>query len=191
MNAPLAPPIITTEQLLVMSEDGMERWLIEGQLREKPMTRRNRFHSGAESKIVRLLLNWLDGQPEPRGDIFSGEAGCRLRRNPDTSVGIDVVYISAEVLAAQPADTTLIEGVPTLVVEILSPSDKQEEIEEKVASYLAAGVPLVWIVSPRFRTVTVHRPDAEPELFNATQELSGGPHLPGFRVAVARIFGRT
>jgi hypothetical protein len=36
--------------------------------------------------------------------------------------------------------------------------------------------------------VMVHRPDAEPELFNIRQELSGEPHLPGFRVPVARLF---
>jgi hypothetical protein len=36
--------------------------------------------------------------------------------------------------------------------------------------------------------VTVHRPGAEPELFNVRQEISAEPHLPGFRVPVARIF---
>ena len=35
----------------------------------------------------------------------------------------------------------------------------------------------------------VHRAGAAPEMFNATQELTGDPELPGFRVAVARIFG--
>jgi hypothetical protein len=36
--------------------------------------------------------------------------------------------------------------------------------------------------------VTVYRPGTEPELFNVRQELSGEPHLPGFRVPVARLF---
>ena len=46
----------------------------------------------------------------------------------------------------------------------------------------------VWIVNPYDRTVIVHRPDVDPELFNARQELSAKPHLPGFKVAVARLF---
>lgn len=92
-------------------------------------------------------------------------------------------------MAARPWDeTTLVDGPPVLAVEILSPSDKQEEIDEKVAEYLAAGVALVWVVNARFRTVTVFRADAEPELFNVRQELSAEPHLPNFRVAVRDLF---
>jgi Uma2 family endonuclease len=88
----------------------------------------------------------------------------------------------------EPDETTLLEGAPVLAVEILSPSDKEQEINEKIYEYLAAGVALVWIVDPHFRTVRVHHLRAEPELFNGRQELSGDPHLPEFRVAVASIF---
>jgi Uma2 family endonuclease len=111
-----------------------------------------------------------------------------LRRNPDSTVGIDVAYISAELAAGTPEGARLIDGVPVLAVEILSPSDKQEEIAEKVREYLDVSVPLVWVVEPVFRTVTVYCPGAEPELFNVRHDLSGDPHLPGFRVPVADIF---
>ena len=96
------------------------------------------------TRIAKFLDNWLDGQPEPRGEVLSGEAGCRLRRDPDTTVGIDVVYISAALAQRQSADTTLIDGVPVLVVEILSPSDTQEEIDEKIDGYLRALSPVIF-----------------------------------------------
>jgi Uma2 family endonuclease len=64
------------------------------------------------------------------------------------------------------------------------------EIAEKVDVYLECGVKLVWVVDVRFRTVTVYRADAEPQLFNVDQELSGEPHLPAFRVAVGSMFTR-
>lgn len=180
--------LMTTEQLLAMPDDGVERWLIRGQLREKPMTYRNRWHSRTLVRICRFLDVWLDQQPAPRGAVLGGEAGVRLRRDPDTTVGIDVIYVSAEVAAYQPADTTVIDGVPVLAVEILSPSNTVEEIDEKIDSYRAAGVPLVWIVDPHDRTVTIYRPNQEPETVNIRQELSGEPHLPGFRVPVADLF---
>lgn len=193
-----APALMTTEQLLAMPDDGVERWLIRGQLREKPaisgqlrgkkMTVRNRWHSRALLRTGRFLDVWLDQQPEPRGTALGGEAGVRLTRNPDTTVGIDVVYVSAEVAARNPDDTTLIDTIPVLAVEILSPSHTVEDIDEKIDEYLTAGVPLVWIVNTRRRTVTVHRPGHEPELINARQELSGEPELPGFRVRVADLF---
>jgi Uma2 family endonuclease len=154
------------------------------------MTKRNRIHSRVMSRISQLIWNWLDQQPEPYGEVLCGEAGCRLRRDPDTSVGIDVVYIGPELAADPSADTTMIDGVPTLVVEILSPSDTNEETNEKIDEYLKAGVPLVWIVDPYQQTVVVYQPGAAPEMFNSHTELFADPHLPGFRVPVAKIFGR-
>ncbi len=179
---------MTTEELLALPEDGVDRELIRGQLREKPMTRRNRWHSRIEARIAQYLQNWLDTQPEPRGLIVSGEAGFRLRRDPDSTVGIDVAYVSAEV-AAFNADAVYFDGPPVLAVEILSPSDKQEEIDEKVELYLETGVAVIWIVNPRLKTISVYRPGADPEMFNVDHELTAEPHLPGFRVKVARIFG--
>src|SRR5947199_9096262 len=104
------------------------------------MTVRNRWHSRIMVRVAYVLEGWLDRQPEPRGSVLCGEAGCRLRRNPDTTVGIDVVYISAEVASRESEDTTLIDGVPVLVVEILSPNDTLDQIDEKVDDYLQAGV---------------------------------------------------
>src|SRR5271166_3504265 len=92
------------------------------------------------TRVAKFLDNWLDQQPEPRGAVLCGEAGCRLRRDPDTTVGIDVVYISAELAARESDETSLIDGVPVLVVEILSPGDTQEEVDEKIDGYLQAGI---------------------------------------------------
>lgn len=179
---------MTTAELLALPDDGVERWLIRGELRERPMTVRNRFHSKTMTKVAQHLGNWLDGQPQPRGDVLTGDAGVRLPGDPETTFGIDVAYVTAEVMAQQPADTTIVEGVPVLAVEILSPSDTQEDINEKIDALLAAGVPLVWEIDPHRRTVEVHRPGAEPETFNARQQLTAETHLPGFRVAVVDLF---
>jgi len=184
-----SPATMTTEELLALPDNGMDRQLIRGELREQSMTMRNRFHSGIEPLVAYLLVQWLIGQPEPRGRVVSGEAGFRLRRDPDTSVGIDVAYVSAEIIATTPATSAFFEGPPVLAVEILSPSDKQEDIDDKVSLYLELGVAIVWVINPRFRTVVVHRPGAEPELFNILQELSAEPYLTGLRVPVAKLFG--
>ena len=48
---------------------------------------------------------------------------------------------------------------------------------------------IVWVVNPRFRTVTVYRPGAAPVMFSGYQELTAEPHLPGFRVPVDRLWG--
>jgi Uma2 family endonuclease len=188
MSPPATIVVMNTDELLALPEDGFERELIRGQLRERPMTRRNPQHSEVVITVGYLLKHWLIQQPKPRGRVLGGEAGFRIRRDPDTTVGIDVAYISAELAASTPRKAGLVDGVPVLAVEVLSPYDVHEEISEKVQEYLDAGVPLIWVVDPNFRTVRVHRPGAEPELFNILQELPGEPELPGFRVSVAEIF---
>lgn len=134
---------ITAEELLAMPDDGVDRWLIAGELRERPMTVRNRFHSRAMIRVGKFLDNWLDEQPTPRGQILGGEVGVRLRHDPDTMVGVDVVYVSADVVVHQTQETTLIDGVPTLAMQILSPNDTVAEIHEQIKVYQASGVPLV------------------------------------------------
>ncbi|MGL4552123.1 MAG: Uma2 family endonuclease [Gemmataceae bacterium] len=195
MPATAPPRLMTTEELLAMPDDGVERWLVRGQLREakpdadgNPVTVRNRDHSFLMTRVARFLDAWLDTQPEPRGVVVCGEAGLRLRQTHESTVGVDVAYISAAVAARRTADTSLIDGAPVLAAEILSPSDTVEDINEKIDEYLTAGTALVWVIDPHRRTVTVHRPGHEPELVNVRQELSAEPELPGFRVAAARLF---
>jgi Uma2 family endonuclease len=190
MHVAVTKPRMTAEELLALPEDGIDRWLIRGQLREKPMTKRNRFHARLEARIAHLLSAWLDSQPQPRGEVLSGEAGVILRRDPDTTVGIDVVYVSAQLAAAQTSETSMIEGVPTLAVEVSSPSDQEEETNEKIEDYLECGVPLVWLVDPHFQTITVYETGKPPMLYNIEQTISAEPHLPGFRVPMTHIFQR-
>lgn len=186
-GAPTATTM-TTEAMLALPENGFDRELIRGELLEKAMTRRNRRHSRVMMLIGHELQAWLKNQPEPRGEVVGGEAGFRLLRDPDTTVGIDVAYVSAEVAGRNAEDSFLFEGPPVLAVEILSPSDTHQDTADKVGVYQEAGVAQVWIVDPRLKTVLVVRLGEEPELFNVRQELSGEPHLPGFRVPVGKIF---
>ena len=123
-----------------------------------------------------------------RSRIVSGEAGFRLRKDPETGVGIDVAYVSSEIIAATPKNSPFFAGPPILAVEILSPSDTQEDIDDNIVVYLETGVKLVWIVNPRFQTVAVYQAGSNPQMLNTDQELTAEPHLPGFRVPVAALF---
>lgn len=186
----------TTADLLAMPDDGIERWLIDGQIREvgkiadEQMTVGGKLHTQTESQVVYVLKTWLEPQPRPRGRVYSGEVGVRLREDPDTTVGIDVVYAAKELVevADRDTETTILAGVPTVAVEILSPSTRHETTRSKIRLYHAVGVPQVWIIDPDLRTVTVPRAGRPPVLLNEEDELDGGPDLPGFRVSVAKLF---
>ena len=184
----VARPRMTVEEFLALPDDGVERMLIEGRLVEMGMTRRNRWHSSVVTKVAKFLDTWLDGQPKPRGKILTGDAGFCLPDADETVVGVDVAYVSAEVLEQQTDESTIIQGIPVLAVEVLSPSDTQENIKLKMKNYRRARVPIVWLIDTDDRTVMVYRLGARPKLVDDTMELSDEPELPGFRVAVARLF---
>ena len=65
---------MTTEELLALPDNGTDRWLIRGELRERPMPTRNRFHSRTMTLVATELELWLRQQPEPRGQVLTRDA---------------------------------------------------------------------------------------------------------------------
>ena len=79
------PKIMTVEEFLALPDDGIDRELIRGKVKEYGMTIRNRFHSTTEAMIVYFLLAWLEGQPEPKGFVASGESGFWLKGTKESA----------------------------------------------------------------------------------------------------------
>ncbi len=179
-------PMSIIEFNALPDDPSLDRVLIRGQLREKAMTRRNRWHADATNMIGHMLTSWLERTPG-FGRVFTGDVGCELPAI-GSSFGIDVALFSTATLQQQDPQSKYVVGPPILAVEVLSPSDTQEDILLKVRDYLESDVKLVWIVEPWFRTVTVYRNDAGPELFHGDEQLRGDPHLPGLNIRVADIF---
>ncbi len=104
----------------------------------------------------------------------------------------DVMFINNERYAAALAHDDP-EGpfilVPTLAVEIMSPTDRLKDVLDKVALYLSDGVQLVWIVNRKKRIVTVYQADAD-EVIKLTikDTLTGDDVIPGFSIPVAALF---
>ena len=192
MSTATAPTLMTAEEFLALPDDGVERWLIRGELRENgdsDMTMRNKKHAITEARTIRVLGRWLDRLPEPKAEVASGEAGFLLRRSPDTvSAGVDVALITPQEADTERAETTLAVGPPLLIAEVVSPSDSVGDVAERVDEYLACGVPVVWVLDPLSRTLHVHRPGTSVAALDVTDTLTGDPELPGFTAPVADFF---
>jgi len=168
--------------------EGTTRELINGRVRERDVTTRNKWHCMTEALISRALLDWLDHSKSAQGVVGSGEARCKL--TADSVVGIDVAYFGPEHIGVVDDETDGFAGPPILAVEILSPSDTKDQTTEKIRTYLDAGVKQVWVVDTDFQTITVHRPGHDPRLYGASQTLTGDPELPDFSEPVASFFGK-
>ena len=103
--------------------------------------------------------------------------------------GPDVFYVAPERVPDEGAPEAFWSVAPDLAVEVVSSSETAGDVREKARDYLAAGTPLVWVVYPRTREVVVHTPDGLARTYGADAVLEGFDVLPGFRCAVAELFG--
>jgi len=89
-----------------------------------------------------------------QGEIFTAPLDVILPEKLGTPVQPDILFIRRDNL--QIIGETTIDGVPELVVEILSPSNWIDDRRTKFAVYAEAGVAEYWIIDPRTVTVEVY-----------------------------------
>jgi len=126
--------------------------------------------------------------PHNLGRLYTSDTGFVIVEDPLTVLRPDVAFVREDRLRPGMEDRGFMPLVPDLVVEVVSPGDRTIEIGAKDDQYRRAGVPLLWLVDPRARTITVYQPDRPPLVLDEDDELDGGDVLPGFRLAVRDIF---
>jgi Uma2 family endonuclease len=183
MSTPLRTQtrLMTVEEFAELPDDGKRYELVRGVVQE--MSRPSRDHGEVAVRVALLLGRWNDACRLGRVRV---ETGFVLQRGPDTVRGPDVSYVSRR--RDGDVDNRWVKGGADLAVEIRSPGDRKGEIEERVADYLHAGTPLVWIVDPAKRTVVARAPGAADRRLTVADTLEGGEVLPGFSVAVREVF---
>ena len=173
---------ITGDELLAMGDIGPCE-LIEGRI--VPMTPTGSEHGVIESNLSRHLGNFV--ADKKLGKVMNGEVGIFTRRRPDSVRGADIAFVSRERLADRPAKGFLTVA-PELVVEIVSPSDRWQEMRQKIEEYFAIGVQRVWIVEPDNRDVLVYSASTEMRKLGEGDLLTGEGVLEGFSLPVAQLF---
>jgi len=78
--------------------------------------------------------------------------------------------------------------VPDLGVEVVSPNDTAEDLQEKIEEYFRAGMLHVWVVYPLHSKIYVYQSPTQVQILTPADELDGGTILPGFRLALSELF---
>jgi Uma2 family endonuclease len=78
---------------------------------------------------------------------------------------------------------------PDLVVELRSPSDDLDTLQEKMEEYRANGAQLGWLIDPLEKKVYAYRPLEEARCLDDPAHVAGEPVLPGFVLEMSRIWG--
>ncbi len=140
--------ILTYKDYEALPADGRRYELHDGELSVTPApSPRHQEISGNLNEILR-------GHVKTRGlgKVFYSPIDCIL--SDITVVQPDLVYLDPSRLAL--LSNRGIEGPPTLVVEILSPSTTEIDRSTKRQVYARHGVPYYWIVDPEARVVEAY-----------------------------------
>ena len=137
-------------------------------------------------KINILLGVWAE--QDGSGVTFDSSTGFKLPNGAVRSP--DAAWIANEKWNALTEDQQDGFGVcPDFIIELASPSDRLPDVKKKILDeWIANGVQLAWLIDTKARTVTIYRPDDDPEtLFDPTSVQGVGP-LRGFELVMSRIW---
>ena len=77
---------------------------------------------------------------------------------------------------------------PDFVIELRSPTDRLSDFQAKMEEYRANGARLGWLIDPETRRVAVYRLATQIEVLDQPSEVHGDPELPGFTLALERVW---
>jgi Uma2 family endonuclease len=157
--------------------------LDEGRVVEMPPA--GEYH-GAICFLIAYLLGKYVFQ-RGKGYICTNDTGLLVKRRPGTVRGPDIMLFD-ENRPLRKLSRKFADRIPKLVVEVLSPSDQMTKVMRRISQFLKRGVPLVWLVDPEERAVTVYRPGQVHYVLREEEEVTGEDVLPGLRYRVAEFF---
>ena len=162
-------------------DDGLRYEILNGDLLVTPAP------SLVHQRVSRRLQRQLEDSfhTAGRGEVFAAPADVIL--TPHDVVEPDLLVVTD----AQQLSRRGVEGPPTLVVEILSPSTRDHDQTLKARRYAELGIPHYWIVDPDALRVAFYR--AKGPRYVVAAEAEGdttveAPGWPGLTIAVGELW---
>jgi Uma2 family endonuclease len=179
--------LYTSAEYALLPDDGNRYELIDGRLRKMPPA--GDEHGRIGRKIIKAILAF-DAE-EKLGSVWF-TTGFIL--DADNTPEPDLLYIVASRFPA--VSKGALQVIPDLVVEVWSPSQLTKKgIDDdslaKIRKYQKAEVKVIWSINPTNQTVSVYYPaSVDPaKVLTVADELDGENIIPGFKVAISKLFG--
>jgi len=175
---------MTAEELLELPDDDFKYELVAGELIRMPPG--GWEHGTVAARLARLLDEYAEAHD--LGKVCAADTGFILQRNPDIVRGPDAAFVTKARASAVRDARKFSPFGPDLAVEVVSPSERVSEIQEKLREYFAAGTRMVWVVYPSLRAVHIYRSPLDVRRLGENDSLDGEDVLPGFACPVRRCF---
>ncbi len=188
MTTEIEEKLYTVEEFLNLDlpdEDDEEYELVKGRLVAIPKGGTSGEHGKVVFNLAGYLKSYLLNNPVGKG---YAEASTMLGRPEGSSYfKPDVCFVAAGRTPDQFRGP--IPVAPDLAVEVWSPSDSFQDVQDKIEVYQQAEVRLIWSIYTLQRFVAVYRlGDPDTKLLNLQGELDGEEVLPGFKLSVKALF---
>ncbi len=176
----------TYEEFMTLPEGGPYRYeIIDGELFMTPSPTPR--HQRISRKLLLVIGKFLETHSV--GEIFSAPCDVVFSRDPLQVAEPDLLFVSKA--HASIVTEKNIQGVPDLLVEILSPGTAENDRRVKFSLYERFGVPEYWIVDPEAETVQVYR--LSDGRYGTCREFRkedalDSPLLPGLSIPLVEVF---
>jgi Uma2 family endonuclease len=174
----------TDAAFMALPDDGHHYEIVNGELIDMG-------NSGALHGYIAIVLSsalFPMVMAQKLGALFDSSTAFKMKngnkRSPDISF-----FAKERLQGITELPSGFLDGAPDLAVEVLSPGNVVEEIEEEISEYFENGARLVWVISPTQRYILVYRSAQEPDrLLKSADALDGEDVVPGFTLPVADLF---
>ena len=137
-------------------------------------------------KLIQQLANWTDRNGSGIG--FDSSAGFILPNGATRSPDASWIELSKWNSLSAEQKTKFAPICPDFVVELKSPSDCLEVLQDKMQEYINNGASLGWLIDRPDRKVYIYTPNHEVNCLKDPQTVSGDPVLPGFVLDLSQIW---
>ncbi len=173
--------IMTGSQFDALPYEEGRRWeLVGGEL--IPVPSPTPEHQEILQQILFALMAYFSANREV-GRVFTD---LEFALDADYRVRPDVLILLGERAASLDMKRVPVPGAPDLAVEIISPSERSFETQQKLHAYLQYGTREVWQVYPKSKAVVVHR-GGTSTTFTEDERIET-PLLPGFALEAKTLF---
>ena len=173
---------VTADELYDMPDDGFRYELVRGELVK--MAPAGAIHGVIGYRIGLRLGVYVENLR--LGTVFGIDTGFRLAE--DHVLAPDGAFVSESRIPASGLPEGFFPGAPDLAIEVISPSEREPHISQKVDDYLHYGCKMVILIRPRTRQIEVHTPNQDVQILETGDVLDGGDAVPGWQLPIADIF---
>ncbi len=177
----------TWDDYLRLPDDGQRYEIIHGVLYVSPAPRF--IHQFVASRLAHFLSVFV--LERGLGAVLTAPLDVLLP-GIASPVQPDIVFLANDNLP-DVEEALNFQGVPDLLVEVLSPGNRRVDLEVKLKAYEQAGVPEYWIVNPKRRIILLYHLDATRHVYQelgrfGVDDVVRSVVLGGFELKVADLF---